>query len=105
MNTGNIFENLPARLSEEYFENLVENENFKLEKIVSEGNSTPQGQWYDQETNEFVILIKGRAKLVFEEDEPVILNSGDYLIIPKYKKHRVEWTSENEKTFWLALHY
>jgi cupin 2 domain-containing protein len=105
MKVNNIFEELPDKLPEEFFENLIENENFKLERIVSEGHSTPEGEWYDQQTNEFIILLKGKAKLIFENDEDVILHPGDHLIIPKQIKHRVEWTSDTERTFWLALHY
>lgn len=100
-----IFENIPDELREEYIESLIENEKFKLERIVSDNHSTKENFWYDQPQNEFVLLIKGRACLRFEEGEKEILNPGDYLIIPAHKKHRVEETSSDEKTYWLALHY
>jgi cupin 2 domain-containing protein len=105
MKVKSIFELVPQDQKDEFFEDLIKHDNFKLERIVSNGHKSPPNQWYDQDTNEFVILISGKAELVFEDDEPVILNPGDYLVIPPHKKHRVDWTSKNEQTFWLALHY
>lgn len=101
----NIYKNIPSNIPEELFEIISENENIKIERIISDGHSTPQDYWYDQEKNEFVILLKGNAELLFDNDEKVILNEGDYLIIPKHKKHRVLSTSKETKTIWLAVHY
>tara|TARA_B100002003_G_scaffold249635_2_gene286529 strand:+ start:404 stop:601 length:198 start_codon:yes stop_codon:yes gene_type:complete len=62
--------------------------------------------WYDQNTNEWVILLKGKAKLAFQEsNNPVELTSGDYINIPSHVKHRVEWTDPSQETIWLAVHY
>ncbi len=101
----NIFEKIPASLNEEFYEDIITSGNFKLERIVSEGQSTPENFWYDQDKNEFVILIRGSAELLFENDEKIKLKPGDYLIIPAHKKHRVLKTDTTQKTFWLALHY
>lgn len=101
----NIFRDIPDDLRNEVFEEIVSSENFKLERIISEGNSSPEGFWYDQEKNEFVLLLSGAAKLSFENDESIELKPGDYLVIPSHKKHRVDRTDPNQKTIWLALHY
>jgi cupin 2 domain-containing protein len=77
-----------------------------LERIVSWGQATPSGEWYDQDTNEWVILLHGRAVLLFEgEPGRVALKPGDYVHIPARQRHRVEWTDPEKKTVWLALHY
>ena len=77
-----------------------------MERIVSSGQATPPGQWRDQETHEWVILLKGRAGLMFEGEEEVrTLHPGDFVVIPAHRKHRVEWTDAGQTTLWLALHY
>lgn len=101
----NIYELIPEFLKEELFEKIIENENFVLERIISEGHASPPGFWYDQDKNEFVLLIRGSAQLLYDDGTKHDLNSGDYLIIPAHQKHRVEKTSHTEKTIWLALHY
>ena len=78
----------------------------KLERIISEGQATPPGQWYDQDWDEWVVLLKGGAGIFFEGDEAIgILKPGDYIYIPAHQKHRVEWTDPQEKTIWLAIHF
>ncbi len=105
ININNIFEVSEEKLPEELIEIIERNENIRIERIISEGQRSPENFWYNQDRNEFVILLKGSAKLMFENGETVNLKPGDYLIIPKHKKHRVEYTSEIQKTFWLAVHY
>ena len=102
----NLFSEIPAKVSEEIFEDIIANRHFKLERIVSNGNATPEGQWYDQDMDEWVILLAGEAGLFFENETDVrILKPGDYLHIPAHARHRVAWTKENEKTIWLAIHF
>ena len=101
----NIFDEIPDDLANEAFEELVSSKEFKLERIISEGHSSPKGFLYDQEKNEFVLLLSGSAKLSFENGESLELKPGDHLIIPSHKKHRVDWTDHEKKTIWLALHY
>lgn len=101
---GNIF--LPGENNkEEFFETILAQENFSVERIISEGHSSPQDFWYNQDKNEFVMLLSGAAKLEYHDGQITNLKPGDYLIIPAHKKHRVEWTDPNQKTFWIALHY
>ena len=102
----NIFENIPAHIPEELFQEIIKTENLKVERIVSKGHSSPDNGWYDQEENEWVILLKGNASLLFErDDKAVVLSAGDYIHIPSHTKHRLEWTDPELETVWLAIHY
>lgn len=101
----NIFEILPDKLNEELFDEILSADNFKLERIISEGQTSPRGFWYDQDKNEFVLLLSGSAELSYDDGRIFSLKTGDYLIIPPHQKHRVEKTDDTVKTFWLALHY
>ena len=103
---GNIFKNIPGDLPEEVVEIIVKTDSVRIERIVSRGHSSPENFWYDQEKNEYVILLKGKARVLFENNKDiVVLNPGDYLNIPANVKHRVEWTSLEEDTVWLAVYY
>jgi cupin 2 domain-containing protein len=105
MEIKNIFENIPDANLMERFETLFENKGIKLERIISGGLTTPPGQWYDQDWDEWIVLLKGSAGIFFEGDEAVgTLKPGDYIYISAHKKHRVEWTEPHEKTIWLAIH-
>ncbi|MFQ5677816.1 MAG: cupin domain-containing protein [bacterium] len=102
----NLFADTPASSSEELFATILENKHLKLERILSYGQATPAGEWYDQPQHEWVLLLRGRAGLRFESDEKIVeLRPGDYMLIPAHKRHRVEWTDPLEKTVWLALHF
>ncbi|MEA2083689.1 MAG: cupin domain-containing protein [Thermodesulfobacteriota bacterium] len=102
----NLFQDIPSHLPEEMVEVISESNNVRIERIVSKGDSSPDGFWYDQEKNEFVILLKGRAKLLFEgEPETVTMKPGDYIEIKAHVKHRVDWTDPKKETVWLAIHY
>lgn len=101
----NIFNNLPEALNGEVFEPLLQTPGLLLERIVSNGQVTPEGEWYDQERDEWVLLLRGCAGLRFEGEETITLTPGDYQHIPAHCRHRVEWTSEQEQTVWLALHF
>lgn len=101
----NLFANIPDEIPEEIFETIAENKNVKIERIVSHGQSSPKDFWYDQEENEWVILLKGNAKLQFEDEKIIELLPGDYINIPAHTKHRVEWTDPEIKTIWLTVFY
>ncbi|MDO9104211.1 MAG: cupin domain-containing protein [Methylovulum sp.] len=102
----NIFSAIPEQIPEELFECLLKQQHILIERIISKGHSTPDGQWYDQDWDEWLILLQGHATLCcIEYDEKLTqLNVGDYLLIPAHTKHRVEWTSAELATIWLAIH-
>ena len=102
----NLFQDLQNNLPEELIETVIENNHVRIERIVSTGQTSPSDFWYDQEEAEWVIVLKGEAKILFEgEENPLHLKSGDHINIPAHKKHRVEWTSTEEPTIWLAVFY
>ncbi|GFE60505.1 cupin domain-containing protein [Geobacter sp. AOG2] len=102
---GNIFCSVPSDLPTELFEPLAQKGAVRIERILSHGQATPDGEWYDQDQDEWVLLLAGSAGLLFEgEPEPRHLTAGDYLMVPAHWRHRVVWTSPNETTIWLAVH-
>jgi cupin 2 domain-containing protein len=102
----NLFAPIPPKITEEFIQVLLATGNFRLERIVSSGQATPPGEWFDQDTHEWVALLTGAAGLRFEDEaEPRVLRPGDYLLIPAHRRHRVEWTDPVTPTVWLALHY
>lgn len=101
----NIFDAIPGNIDSEIFERLVDNKNIRIERIISKGHSSPQSGWYDQDRNEWVMVLKGEATLSFSEAASVTLKTGDFIDIPAHKKHRVDWTDPNTETIWLAVHY
>ena len=103
MKPANLYTEAPFNPDSEYFEQLVEHSNFKLERIVSHGHRTPEGEWYDQARDEWVVLLSGKATLIVEDKE-IEMTPGSHLLIPAHVKHRVEWTEETCETVWLALH-
>ena len=101
----NIFNNIPAELKEEVIELLAGKDNIRIERIISRGHVTPGNKWYDQDEDEFVLLLRGKAHLLFENDELLEMKAGDYLIIPAHKKHRVVFTSEDIDAVWLTVFF
>ena len=101
----NLFADIPADVPEELIETLLSTSGFRIERIVSLGHRSPQGFWYDQEAHEWVLLLKGAARLRFQGQEPIELRPGMFVNIPAHKRHRVEWTDPSEPTIWLAIHY
>jgi cupin 2 domain-containing protein len=103
---GTVFSPVPLSLPQEVIEDILTTESFRLERIISTGQATPTGEWYDQEAHEWVLLLTGEARLRFENDpQVIIMKPGDYLLIPAHCRHRVEWTAPDQPTIWLALHY
>ncbi|MEE9368527.1 MAG: cupin domain-containing protein [Pontiella sp.] len=100
----NLFADIPDKLPEELTSVLTDSGHVRIDRIVSDGQASPEGFWYDQEQNEWVLLISGSAVLTIE-DKLVELNPGDHLLIPAHQRHRIESTSTIEKTIWLAVFY
>ena len=104
--TANIFNNIPEDLPDELVEVISGTENIRIERILSRGQASPPGFWYDQEMDEFVLLLRGRAGLVFDgKMDRIEMKPGDYVHIPAHVKHRVAWTDPKHETVWLAIHY
>lgn len=102
----NLLEDIPPNLPAELIETIITTPQIKIERIVSRGHCSPEGFWYDQDTSEWVIVLKGRACLLFEgKQEEHILCPGDYINIPARVRHRVQWTARQEDTVWLAVHF
>ncbi|MBI5758646.1 MAG: cupin domain-containing protein [Planctomycetales bacterium] len=102
---GNLFTPVGSA-SAEVFNELLRGGEFKLEQIVSTGQVTPTGQWFYQDTDEWVALLSGGARLLFEGDsDETVLHPGDYVNIPAHRRHRVTWTDPERETVWLALHH
>ena len=104
MTVSNLFADLPAQLPHELVTILLEAANVRIERIISHGHASPADFWYDQEQHEWVMVLKGAARLRFE-DETVEMKPGSFVNIPAHRKHRVEWTTPDEPTIWLAVHY
>lgn len=102
---NNLFTDIPPDLDEEHFDVLVRSEYAHIERIVSKGHASPAGDWYDQEKNEFVLLLKGAARLEFDDGRVEQLAPGDWLDIAAHRRHRVAWTEAGTETVWLAVHY
>ena len=101
-----LFDDIPAELPEELFTTICASDSVRIERIVSRGHASPEGFWYDQDSNEFVFVVQGSAGLKFEnEDHSVVLKAGEYLVIDAHVRHRVEWTDASCDTIWLAVHY
>ena len=106
MDIRNIFSDIQKQTPDEVFDTILKTHQFKIERIISQGHATAEGEWYDQDKNEWVLVLKGNAGVLFEDDDgAVILKAGDYINIPAHRKHRVEWTDPEEETIWLAVHY
>ncbi len=98
------FERLPVQNEVELFDDILKYDILHIERIISNGWNRIDDKWYDQENDEWVILIKGKATLAFENDQIVDLVEGDYLFIPSHCKHKVCETSNEPPAVWLAVH-
>jgi len=106
MTAKNFFQTkkLPSGDSE-IFETLLRTDKIQIERIISKGQVTPPGKWYNSDRDEWVMLIQGNATLEFDQGQQIHLSAGDYLLIPAHQKHRVTFTSENPHCLWLAVHF
>ena len=105
MNVENLFHDIPGGMPEELVGEILRTDTFRVERIVSRGHASPPGFWYDQETDEWVLLVKGSASLRFFDGREVALAPGDHLLIPRHMRHRVERTDAEGETIWLAVHF
>lgn len=101
----NLLANLPSSLPSELVQTLLTAEGIRIERIISRGQASPEGFWYDQPHHEWVVVLIGEAKLQFEGQETIAMKVGDCVNIPAHVRHRVEWTPPDKPTVWLAVHY
>ncbi|MBN8941889.1 MAG: cupin domain-containing protein [Rhizobiales bacterium] len=101
----NLFDDLPGKAETELFTELLARDGVRIERIISTGQSTPVDQPYDQAHDEWVLLLRGAARLWIDGEGERELRPGDHLLIPARRLHRVLWTSQDEPTVWLAIHF
>lgn len=105
MVVSSLLRDLPDALAEEVIETLVEGDQLRIERIVSHGQCSAPDDWYDQDENEWVLVMQGRARLEMADGVIHELGIGDYIQIPAHQKHRVAWTDQEQDTIWLAIFY
>jgi cupin 2 domain-containing protein len=102
---GSLVRNLPDATEDERFEELSRAKSFQIERIISAGQVSPPGFWFDQPNEEWVLVVQGRAEIsLLDPDETIHLSIGDWLMIEAHRKHRVEFTSREPLTIWLTVH-
>lgn len=100
----NLLGSLPDATAGEITEALVTAQGVRLERIVSHGQASPPGFWYDQHEAEWVVVLSGSARLAVDgESEDRLLSAGDAIFLPARCRHRVTWTDPDRPTVWLAL--
>ena len=105
MTVENIFDGVDIPSVAERFDALLERPGLRVERIVSHGQMSPPGFWYDQPQDEWVIVLHGAARLELEGEPECHLSPGDHVLIPAHCRHRVAWTADGEPTVWLAVHF
>lgn len=100
----NIFDDLPPHLPTELVQILVRHADVRIERIISHGHCSAKEFWYEQAQHEWVIVLKGMARLQFE-DRKIEMIPGDFVNIPAFTRHRVDWTTPDEPTVWLCVWY
>lgn len=101
----NLLHPLPSALAAEQFDSLINSANVRLERIMSQGQITPAGEWYDQAENEWVILLQGAARIAYADGTEIALQVGDSVLLPAHCRHRVSWTQPDDITVWLAMFF
>ena len=101
----NLFDEIPENLDEELVEELLRDRSVRIERIVSRGQSSLPGFWYDQAEHEWVMVLAGKARLKIEGQPEMMLGPGDTIYLSAHTRHRVEWTDPQQDTIWLAVYW
>jgi cupin 2 domain-containing protein len=101
---ANLHSGLGDAGADELFTTLLARDGVRIERIVSRGHVTPEDAPYDQDWDEWIVLVQGAARLLIEGQEEIGLKPGDHLLIPAHRRHRVTWTAPDVATVWLAVH-
>ena len=102
---NNIFHDIPEKIPSEIFEEILSTENIRIERIISHGHSSPEEGWYDQNENEWVMVLSGQGIIEFADGRIITLSQGDYLNIEAGEKHKVLGTHPEDITIWLVVFY
>jgi cupin 2 domain-containing protein len=102
---NNLLTSLPDHIDHEQVEEVLSQPNVKIERILSKGQTSPETGWYDQDKNEWVVVLQGAGDITFEDGDKVRLQPGDHLNIPAHRRHKVSWTDPDSVTVWLAVFY
>jgi cupin 2 domain-containing protein len=101
---GSLFEGpVPSVEEREAIELLLQTPEVAIERIVSAGHRTPNGIWLDQDSDEWVGLLTGEARLEFEDGTAFPMQPGRWVYLPRHCRHRVERTSADPPCIWLAV--
>jgi cupin 2 domain-containing protein len=101
----NLLTQIPDKRADEVVELIVRTNDVRIERIVSQGHTSPAEGWYDQAEDEWVMVLKGAGKILFEDGRELLLVAGDHLHIAAHQKHRVAWTDPGTETIWLAVFF
>ena len=101
----NLLDDLPDAAEAEIVTALLSRPGVRIERIVSTGQATPVDAPYDQDHDEWVLLLAGAAGLWLDGDGERILQPGDAVLIAAHCRHRVTWTAADAPTVWLAIHF
>jgi cupin 2 domain-containing protein len=102
----NLLEDLPSDFTHEHFAEVCQlgEGTVRIERIVSKGHASPEGFWYDQDDDEWILILQGEARLrLADHASPVHLKPGDSLLLPAHCRHRIDWTTPDQPTIWLAV--
>ncbi|MCK0505946.1 cupin domain-containing protein [Aromatoleum anaerobium] len=99
---GNLFDLPPPAPGAEIFATLFANAHLRIERIASNAATSPEGFWYDQPDDEWVMLVRGEAMLAFADGRQLVMGAGDWVTIPAHCRHRV--VSTGPDAVWLAVH-
>lgn len=105
LKTINLFQNIPAPDVDEYFDTLWKSADLHIERIISKGHHSEPDFWYDQDWDEWLLILQGRAKIALELQQVLTMTVGDTLLIPAHQRHQVLWTDPEQETIWLAVHH
>ncbi len=101
----NIFDDIPRALAAEWTERLAGDDGARVERIVSRGHASPPDFWYDQPQTEWVMVVRGSARLRFDDGTLLEMRAGDHVTIAPHRRHRVDWTAPDQDTVWLAVFF
>ncbi len=102
---NNLLTSLPDHVDHERLDEILRQDNIRIERILSQGHTSPKTGWYDQEENEWVVVLQGSGEITFEDGDKAQLQPGDHINIPAHRRHKVSWTDPDNFTIWLAVFY